>query len=401
MLAVVPPSPIRIARVNERDAAANVSAISNAIDKIGDRLRMQGEAVDNEESTKINFILPFLRDVLGYNIENPLEVQLEYGADVVRDKGEKVDIAICNDDSERTPRILIECKKLSANLTQDNAAQLRRYFNTKPSARFGILTNGRLWQFYTDMDNNNMMDDEPYVVLDVLSPDPGAIVLLQDMAKKGFDSGKALEDAERYRKMKLIRRRIDNELSDPSLKFVRLLAGELVAKGTRDHTVETEYKPLVEDALKEYINQRITSRLKKAEMDEEGSDSQQRGAEESDDAAAVGTGTAEPGEAEQEQPKRKRRDSPVKMQDLVNAGLLHDGDELICATVSGRYQDVVATVRGDGGIEIEGQPYYSPSKAEAIVTGRHARDGWTFWRLLDGRTLRDLRDAMDRDAAHD
>ena len=398
MLAVVPP-PIRVARVNERDTAADVSAISNAIDKIGDRLRRQGEAVDNEESTKTAFILPFLRDVLGYNIENPLEVQLEYGADVGRNKSEKVDIAICNDDSEHTPRILIECKKLSADLTQDNAAQLRRYFNAKPSARFGILTNGRFWRLYTDMDNDNMMDDEPYVVLDVLSPDPGAIVLLQDLAKKGFDSGKAREDAERYHKMRLIRRRIDRELSEPSHDFVKLLTEELV-NGKFTRKVETEYRPLVEDAVKEYINQRIKNRLERAAMDEEGSDSRQRGAGESDDAAAVGTGTAEPGEAEQEQPKRKRRDSSVKIQDLVNAGLLHDGDKLVCATVRGQYQDVVATIRGDGGIEIEGQLYYSPSKAEEIVTGRRPRDGWTFWRLPDGRTLAEVRDAMDQDAVH-
>ena len=383
--------------MSERNAAAD--AIRNAIDKIGDRLRKQGAAVDNEESTKTTLILPFLRDVLGYNIENPLEVKPEYTADVGGNKGEKVDYAICNDDSEHTPRILIECKKLSADLTQDNAAQLRRYFNVKPSARFGILTNGRFWQLYTDMDNDNMMDDEPYAVLDVLNPDPGAIVLLQDMAKKGFDSGKAREDAERYHKMRLIRRRLDHELSEPSRDFVRLLTEELV-KSKFTHKVETEYRPLVEDAVKEYINQRIKSRLEKAAMDEEGSDFQQRGAEESDDAAAVGTGTAEPGEAEQEQPERKRRHSSVKMQDLVNAGLLHDGDELICATASGQYQDVVATVRGDGGIEIEGQTYYSPSSAEESVRG-YSRDGWTFWRLPDGRTLDDLRDAMDRDAVHD
>lgn len=343
------------------------------------------------------FILPFLRDVLGYNFENSFEVQLEYGADVGRNKREKVDIAICNDDSEQTPRILIECKKLSADLTQDDAAQLRRYFNAKPSARFGILTNGRFWRLYTDMDNDNIMDDEPYAVLDVLSPDPGAIVLLQDLAKKGFNSGKARKDAERYHKMRLIRRRIDHELSEPSHDFVQLLTEELI-KGRFTRKVETEYRPLVEDAVKEYINQRIKSRLKKAEMDEEGSNSQQCGAEESDDAAAVGTGTVEPGEAEQEQPKRKRHYSSVKMQDLVNAGLLHDGDELI--SVRDQYQDVVATVHDDGKIEIEGQSYPSPSAAAKSVTGS-SYDGWTFWRLSDGRTLDDLRDAMDRDAVHD
>ncbi|MEE1324395.1 MAG: type I restriction enzyme HsdR N-terminal domain-containing protein [Bifidobacteriaceae bacterium] len=385
--------------MSERNAAADVSAIRNAVDKIGNRLRTQREAADNEETTKTAFILPFLRDVLGYNVENPFEVKPEYTADIGHNKGEKVDYAILNDDSEHTPRILIECKKLDADLTQENAKQLWRYFDALHGAHFGILTNGRLWQFYTDMDNDNVMDDEPYAVLNVLSPDPDVIVLLQDITKKGFDSGKALEDAERYRKMKLIRRRIDNELSDPSLKFVKLLAGELVAKGTHDHTVETEYKPLVEDALKEYINQRIKSRLEKAAMDEEGSDSQQRGAEESDDVAAVRTGTAEPGEVEREQPERKRRRSSVKMQDLVNAGLLRDGDELI--SVRGQYRDVVAMVRGDGKIEIEGQRYKSPSGAAESVTD-HSEDGWKFWELRDGRTLDDLRDAYGRGSSvHD
>ena len=384
--------------MSERDVAVDVSVISDAIDKIGNRLRTQREAADNEETTKTAFILPFLRDVLGYNVEDPVEVKPEYTADIGGSKGEKVDYAICNDDSEHTPRILIECKKLGADLTQENTKQLWRYFGTLPDAHFGILTNGQLWQFYTDMDNDNMMDNEPYAVLNVLSPDSDAIVLLQDITKKGFNSGKAREDAERYRKMKRIRERIDKEFLEPSRDFVLLLTKELV-KGKFTHKVEAKYRLLVEDALKEYINQRIKNRLEKAAMDEEGSDSQQRGAGESDDAAAVGTGTAEPGEAEQEQPKRKRRDSSVKIQDLVNAGLLHDGDKLICATVRGQYQDVVATIRGDGGIEIEGQPCYSPSKAEAIVRG-HSRDGWTFWRLPDGRTLAEVRAAMDQDAVH-
>lgn len=377
--------------MSERNAAADVSAIRNAIGKIGDSLRTQGAAADNEAMTKQDFILPFLRDVLGYNVDSSREVRLEVDADVVRDKGEKVDIAICNDDSEHTPRILIECKKLGADLTK-YAGQLRRYFDAHLSARFGILTDGRFWRLYTDMDNDNRMDDEPYAILDVLDPDPEVIGLLQDMTKEGFDSGKARKDAKRYREKGQIRRRLYDALSGPSFEFVKFLTKGL----TKKH--KSTYEPLVKAALDEYINQRITSRSKKAEMDEEGSDSQQRGAEESDDAAAVGTGTAEPGEAEQKQSERNCRD--LSVQDLVNAGLLHDGDELI-HTVRGQYKDVVATVRGDGGIEIEGQPYYAPSKAAGSVTGS-SWNGWKFWRLRDGRTLGDLRDAYGRGSSvHD
>ena len=71
----------------------------------------------------------------------------EYTTDVGIKKGEKVDYAIM-DNGE--PIILIEAKWCGEKLDKHDS-QLFRYFGTS-SARFGILTNGLVYKFYTDLD---------------------------------------------------------------------------------------------------------------------------------------------------------------------------------------------------------------------------------------------------------
>lgn len=102
--------------------------------------------VQNEEQTKQSLIMPFFK-VLGYDVLNPFEFVPEYTADVGIKKGEKVDYAIIIDDK---PLILVECKSVQDNLDR-HSSQLYRYFGTT-DARFGILTNGVIYKFYSDLD---------------------------------------------------------------------------------------------------------------------------------------------------------------------------------------------------------------------------------------------------------
>ena len=80
-----------------------------------------------------------------------------------------------------------------------------------------------------------------------------------------------------------------------------------------------------------------------------------------------------------------------QLQALVQEGKLQVGTEL--HHVSRRYPDraLTATVVEDG-ISLRGEVYASPSGAARSLT-RTAVDGWTFWRLPDGRQLGDLRSA--------
>ena len=83
------------------------------------------EHIDSEETSKIALITPFLR-LMGYDTTNPAEVKAEYTADVGTKQGEKVDLAILEDDN---PIIFIECKQVNNPLTSDHISQLYRYFS--------------------------------------------------------------------------------------------------------------------------------------------------------------------------------------------------------------------------------------------------------------------------------
>ena len=122
------------------------------------------EYITNEESTKTALILPFI-EALGYDFKNPAEVVPEFTADIGHKKGEKVDYAIMIDNK---PVILIECKDCNAHLHDLHASQLCRYFTSTP-ARLGILTNGIVYRFFTDMDKDNVMDKKPFLEIDMLN----------------------------------------------------------------------------------------------------------------------------------------------------------------------------------------------------------------------------------------
>lgn len=111
--------------------------------------------------------MPFLHSVLGYDVFDPSEVVPEFTADVATKKGEKVDYALMQ---EGEVKILIECKKLGEKLSLKHAGQLFRYFSVT-HARLAILTDGRIYHFYTDLDAPNRMDEKPFLVLDLLDID--------------------------------------------------------------------------------------------------------------------------------------------------------------------------------------------------------------------------------------
>lgn len=74
-----------------------------------------------------------------------------------------MDYAILKDGE---PVILVECKSITENLDRHDS-QLFRYFGTT-TAKFAILTNGQYYRFYTDLDNPNKMDEDPFLTINIL-----------------------------------------------------------------------------------------------------------------------------------------------------------------------------------------------------------------------------------------
>ena len=108
---------------------------------------------NNEESTKIFLVLPFLK-FLGYDDRNPDEVSPEYSADFSEKYKNRVDFVILKGSQ---PVIAMECKACGAEL-KDERGQLRSYFNAASTVKMGIITDGLVYEFYADSDEPNMMD---------------------------------------------------------------------------------------------------------------------------------------------------------------------------------------------------------------------------------------------------
>ncbi len=215
--------------------------------------------IPNEQATKTAFIMPFIQ-ALGYNVFNPMEVAPEFTADVPGLKGEKVDYAIIKDNK---PIILMECKSCNENLEKPkHSSQLYRYFHVT-DAKFSILTNGIIYRFYTDIDKSNIMDDKPFFEFNMLNFSDSDVNELKRFSKSTFNINELSDVAQSLLYTKEIKRIMAEQLVEPSSDFVKFFACK-VYSGRMMATVVDKFTEITKRSLKDFINERITDRLKSA-----------------------------------------------------------------------------------------------------------------------------------------
>jgi hypothetical protein len=223
----------------------------------GDRVEKLKLQITTEEATKNAFIMPFIK-ALGYDVFNPLEVVPEFVADIGIKKGEKVDYAILKDGH---PSILVECKHWGENLDVHNS-QLFRYFHTT-KAKFGLLSNGIIYRFYTDLIEKNKMDEKPFLEFNVTDIKDNQIEELKKFHKSYFDVENIVNTASELKYMNELKSFIHTEFQNPTEGFVRHFAkqaypGMLTAK------LMEQFTSLTRRSIQQYINDLITERLKSA-----------------------------------------------------------------------------------------------------------------------------------------
>lgn len=234
------------------DFIDQIKAVSQQIPKLR-------EQVLTEEATKNAFVMPFI-NALGYNVFNPTEVCPEFTADVPGLKGEKVDYAIIMDG---IPIILIECKWCGASLENPkHSSQLHRYFHAT-EAKFGILTNGILYRFYTDTEKTNVMDEKPFFEFNMMDFNESMVNELKRFSKIAFNPEQMADFAKNLLYTKEIKRLMAEQLTEPSPEFVKFFASQ-VYTGRLTVSVTDKFTEITKRSLKEFINDRITDRLKSA-----------------------------------------------------------------------------------------------------------------------------------------
>jgi len=223
------------------------------------KIRTQRDSIKTEEATKNAFVMPFISTILGYDVFNPLEVVPEFIADVGMKKGEKIDYAIMRDGEVQ---ILIECKSSQGPLRIENASQLYRYFSVT-KARIAVLTNGEIYQFFTDLDAPNMMDNRPFLVLDMANIDESILPELVKLSKEVFDLDSIISAAEELKYVGALKRLIAGEFKEPEEEWVRFFATR-VYEGTYTQKVKEQFKKLVPRATAQFLNDQVNDRLKTA-----------------------------------------------------------------------------------------------------------------------------------------
>lgn len=228
--------------------------LKDSLKSLSERISKLKESILTEEATKNAFIMPFIQS-LGYDVFNPLEVVPEMDCDLIKNKGDKIDYAIMKDDE---PVILIECKHWKQNLNlHDN--QLQKYF-VASKARFGVLTNGIIYRFYTDLVKANIMDDTPFLEVNMEELKENQIEELKKFHKSYFDINNILSTASELKYLSELKTLIKAEFSNPSDDFVRYFARQIY-NGQVKQGVLDMFTDLLKRTISNHINDVITKRL--------------------------------------------------------------------------------------------------------------------------------------------
>lgn len=227
------------------------------IKQIGERVTKLKDQIQTEEATKTALIMPFIQ-CLGYDVFSPSEVVPEYITDIGTKKGEKIDYAIFKDSQLI---ILLECKHWNQNLTlHDN--QLLRYFHVS-KAKFGVLTNGILYRFYTDLVDANKMDEKPFLEFDITDMRENEIEELKKFHKSYYHLESIVNTASELKYTSELKNIVKQELTNPTENFVKHFAKQVYPSVINAKVLE-KFTALTKKSINQYISDLITDRLKTA-----------------------------------------------------------------------------------------------------------------------------------------
>lgn len=232
------------------DFVESLRAFSKRVEKIND-------GIQTEEATKTSLVMPFF-SLLGYDVFNPLEFVPEFTADVGIKKGEKVDYAIIINEK---PAIIIEAKWVGEELKKHDS-QLFRYFGTT-DVKFAILTNGRHYRFFTDLDQPNKMDEKPFLEFDILDVKDSQIAEIKKFSKAFFDVDTIFDTASNLRYSNEFKNIFKNQLEEPEDDFIKFFLAKTY-EGVKTQNVVEKFKPILKRALNTYITELMNTRITNA-----------------------------------------------------------------------------------------------------------------------------------------
>jgi hypothetical protein len=154
---------------------------------------------------------------------------------------------------------LIECKHWAQNLNIHDG-QLLRYFHVS-KAKFGLLTNGIVYRFYSDLVEPNKMDEKPFLEFNITDIRDNHLEEVKKFHKSNFDVESIVNSASELKYTNELKQLIQSELNNPSPEFVKLFAKQIYS-GTVTAKVLELFTSLTKKSFQQHISDLINERLK-------------------------------------------------------------------------------------------------------------------------------------------
>ncbi len=242
---------------NNKEGKGTHMDFIDQVKQFAKRVETLKDSIQTEEATKTSIIMPFFA-MLGYDVFNPLEFTPEFIADVGIKKWEKVDYAIIKNGE---PVILIEAKSTNKKLERHDS-QLFRYFGTT-KAKFSILTNGITYRFYTDIEETNKMDKEPFLEFNIIKIKENQINELKKFKKELFDVDMLLDSACLLKYEKQFKALFEQQLQEPTDDFIKIFVSSVYA-APKTQSVLDKFRPILKKSLNDYINETLNDKIMNA-----------------------------------------------------------------------------------------------------------------------------------------
>ncbi len=156
---------------------------------------------------------------------------------------------------------MIEAKSIKENL-KNHDSQLFRYFGTT-TAKFGILTNGNEYRFYTDLEEPNKMDKTPFFSFVLTEIKDVQISEIFKFQKENFDVENISKAASDLKYLNFVKEFLTKEVNDPSEEFVKFILGEIY-DGIKTKVIIDKFTPVVKRGFRQFIADQVNSKLNAA-----------------------------------------------------------------------------------------------------------------------------------------
>ena len=123
-----------------------------------------------------------------------------------------------------------------------------------------MLTNGIEYRFYTDLDKQNIMDERPFLVVNMLEISEAEIEQLKKFHKSYYDVEEILSTAQELKYMTDVKGILNKEFANPSKEFVKYIIRPIYSGQIKENVLDL-FTPIVKKSIASIIKERIAEKL--------------------------------------------------------------------------------------------------------------------------------------------